>query len=116
MQALRSFAVKLPETDEGVACEGTALESRTVRRKGKAFLFLRATEARFKIGPSIADAKARAAKDPQHLQVGAGGWALVKFDGATLPLDVLRGWVAESHELAGGGKPASPKKKAAKKG
>ena len=115
MQTLRSFAVKLPETDEGVACEGTALESRTVRRKGKAFLFLRATEARFKLGPSIAEAKARAAKDPQHLQVGAGGWALVKFEGATLPLDVLRRWVAESHELTGG-KPSPAKKKAAKKG
>jgi len=60
MEALRRFALRRPETEEGVAREGTALESRAVRTRKKAFLFLRPTEARLKLGPSLTDAATRA--------------------------------------------------------
>ena len=101
MQALRKFALRLPQSEEGVACEGTALESRTIKTQSKAFLFLRSTEARLKLGKSLKEATKLAAKEPEKYRVGAGGWVLVKFDDATDPLDVLQRWVAESHGLFG---------------
>jgi YjbR len=116
MQALLRYALRLPDTADGVACAGTALESRTVKRGNKAFLFLRATEARLKLGPSQAEAAALAAKEPGRYTAGAHGWVLVKFDGKPVPLDVLQRWVQESHSLLGSGgtpaKKASPKRKA----
>jgi hypothetical protein len=99
MQTLRKFALKLPDTTEGVACAGTALESRTVRTRDKAFLFLRPTELRLKLGASLPDASKRAARDPDHFQAGTGGWVQVKFAGATDPIAVLQDWIAESHAL-----------------
>jgi hypothetical protein len=106
MQALRRFALRLPDTEEGVACAGTALESRTVRTRGKAFLFLRATEARLKLQASLKDAAARAAKEPGRYVVGSGGWVLVKLDDSTDPIRGLEGWIAESHALFAGQKAA----------
>jgi YjbR len=113
MQALGQFALRLPETEEGIACEGTALESRTMKRKGKAYLFLRAIDLRLKLAASVEEAAALAAKEPARYQVGAGGWTLVKLDGATDRLDVLKRWVEESHSLFGGSKPTSAKPEAA---
>ena len=101
LQALRRFALRLPDTEEGVACEGTALESRTVKTRRKAFLFLRPTEARLKLGGSLQDAIARASKDPSRYSVGTGGWVLVKLDDSSDRLDVLERWIAESHGLVG---------------
>ena len=37
---LHSIAAKLPDVEEGVACAGTSLEKRTMKVRGKAFLFL----------------------------------------------------------------------------
>ena len=41
-------ALKLPGTIEDVACEGTALESRSFKVNGKAFLFVGMRDARLK--------------------------------------------------------------------
>ena len=41
-------ALKLPGAVEDVACEGTALESRSFKINGKAFLFVGARDARLK--------------------------------------------------------------------
>lgn len=112
MQALRKFALRLPNTEEGVACEGTALESRTIRTGNKAFLFLRPKDARLKLAGSLKEAAARAAKEPDRYVVGTGGWILVKFNDATDSIGVLERWIAESHTLLGAGKPA---KRAAKR-
>jgi predicted signal transduction protein with EAL and GGDEF domain len=111
MQSLRRFALTLPETEEGVACAGTALEAVTVKRKGKAFLFLRATEARLKLDASLPEAEALATKNPARCQVGAHGWVLVKLDGKSDPLDVLKRWTAESHALLGGSKSTTKRSK-----
>jgi hypothetical protein len=113
MQTLRRFALQFPETEEGVACEGTALESRTVKRKNKAFLFLRATEIRLKLAASAKEASARAAQDPARYKVGAHGWVLVTLDGASDPVDLLERWIEESYSLLGDGKPTPAKSKAA---
>jgi hypothetical protein len=112
VQALRQYALCLADVDEGVACPGTALESRTVRRNGKTFLFLRATQVRLKLASSLKEAADLAAMAPDRFSVGANGWVLVKLDGAAPPLDVLQRWIAESHALLGAGK-ASAKAKPA---
>jgi hypothetical protein len=93
-------------TEEGVACEGTALESRTIRTGNKAFLFLRPTDARLKLAGSLKEAAAHAAEAPNRYVVGTGGWILVKFDDATDPTGVVERWIVESHALLGAGKPA----------
>ena len=99
MVALRKFALRLPDAEEGVACKGTPLEARTFKIGKKAFLFLRPKEARLKLGASLKDAAKRASKEPDRYVVGASGWVLLKFDDATDPLDVFTRWVSESHAL-----------------
>jgi hypothetical protein len=42
---LMKIARALPDVTEGVACEGTALESRTFKRGTKAFLFVGTKDA-----------------------------------------------------------------------
>jgi len=51
VKALRKLALGYPGTEEGVACEGTALEKRTVKARGKAFVFLGVSEVLLKLGP-----------------------------------------------------------------
>jgi hypothetical protein len=100
MQALRKAALRYPGTEEGVACEGTPVESRTVKARNKAFLFLTIGHARFKLRESLPEATKLAQKKPDQLQVGAGGWvkASLSADGST-PLDVLERWIGESYRL-----------------
>jgi hypothetical protein len=112
MQALLQCALGLPETEKGIACAGTVIESHTVKTKKKAFLFVRSSEARLKLAASLKEASKLAAQQPERYSVGAGGWVLIKFEGATnYPLDVLKRWVKESHSLYANGKapPARPK-------
>src|SRR5262249_40353424 len=99
MEALRKIAVRLPGTEEGIACKGTALESRTFKLRKKAFLFLRTTEGRLKLDESIQEATALSAQVPEHCSVGAQGWVLVRFEGNSIPMNVLERWVKESHRL-----------------
>jgi hypothetical protein len=103
MQALRRAALHYPGTEEGVACEGTPVESRTVKARNKAFLFLTIGHARLKLRESLPEATKLARKKPDQLQVGAGGWvkASLGADGST-PLDVLERWVGESYRLMAG--------------
>ena len=109
MQALRAFALRLPETGEGIACKGTAFETRTIWTKGRAFLFLRPIDARLKLSASSKDAVARAAKEPERYEVGSGGWVEIRLDGANDRLDMLERWVAESHGLFRFAKPGVAK-------
>ena len=100
MQAMRKVAMKLAGVEEGVACAGTPLESRTTKVGGKAFLFLRASEARLKLMASLAAAKALAKKSPARVRVGSGGWVKILLDDADpLPMNVIAKWIAESHAL-----------------
>ncbi len=103
MQALRKAALHYPGTEEGVACEGTPIESRTVRARNKAFLFLTVGHARLKLRESLPEATRLAQKRPDQLQVGSGGWvkASLGADGST-PIDVLERWIGESYRLMAG--------------
>jgi hypothetical protein len=103
MQALRRAALRYPGTEEGVACEGTPVESRTVKARNKAFVFLTIGHARLKLRDSLPEATKLAQKRPDQLQVGSGGWvkATLSADGST-PIDVLERWIGESYRLMAG--------------
>jgi hypothetical protein len=97
IQALRRRALRHPDTSEGVACEGTALEKRTVKAGSKAFLFLGLSDAMFKLTDSAAEATRLG------LKVGKNGWVSVKLDGAP-PVARLEKWVDESYRAVAGRK------------
>ena len=113
--ALLAHARRHPGIEEGVACAGTKLESRTVKVRGKAFAFFGPGTLRLKLGSSLAEAQAFAARAPDACSAGAGGWIAVRFVAGAPPAAVLRRWLDESHALfAGGGAPAKKAKKAKK--
>lgn len=100
LHALRMAAVKWPEAEDGIACEGTALKKRTVKVRNKAFLFLGVANAMLKLRESLPKATERAANKPSRYKVGATGWVTINFGGVgSLPLDVLARWVGESYRL-----------------
>lgn len=112
---LREAALGLPETEEGIACAGTALESRTVKVRGKAFLFLGVTKAMLKLKESLAEATALAARQPAACKVGANGWTNVTVAGEGIeppPVEMLVRWIGESYRLFASEGPSGPKKSA----
>lgn len=103
IDALRSYALRLRGAEEGIACQGTALEKRTVQVKKKAFVFLGADHVMVKLRDSLDDAKRLAAQDPAAYRAGANGWVTIRFvDGQVLPVEALSRWVDESHRLLAG--------------
>ena len=106
MEALWAAATRHPRVEAGVACAGTVVESRTAKVGGKAFLFLRPQDARFKLAASAATA----ARPRSGCKVGAGGWCHVVLGTAdSPPLDVTERWIAESYGLMAG--PEAPAKR-----
>ena len=97
---LRSLALRHPNVEEGVACQGTAVESNAFKIKKKTFLFARDVDLMLKLQASIPEANACATGDPLRYRPGKGGWVSVKFDGGVLPpKDLLTRWIAESYQL-----------------
>jgi hypothetical protein len=100
VSTLRELALKYPETEEGIACAGTALEKRTIKVRNKAFLFLGKADVMLKLRDSLTEAAKLAAKAPDVYKAGANGWVTVKLDaGASPSLDVLARWIDESYRL-----------------
>jgi len=100
LQTLRAFAASYPEAEEGIACEGTPLEKSTFKARSKAFLFLGLKDLMVKLGDSLPEATALAAKEPERYKVGAHGWVTISFgEGHALPLDLLQRWIDESYRL-----------------
>ncbi len=101
--ALRKAALERPGTEEGVACEGTTIEKRTVKVGKKAFVFLGVTDLMVKLGPSQAEARRLASTQPERYKVGANGWTTVKLDeasGAPPPgRALLERWIGESYVI-----------------
>ena len=95
MPDLRAIALALPDVEQGVACVGTALESRTYRTGNKAFLFVSKKDARLKLEASAAAAK------KLGLKVGANGWLTIPLD-ALPPTPIAKRWIRESYEQCAG--------------
>jgi hypothetical protein len=97
-QVLAKAAKALEDVGEGIACAGTALESKTYTVRGKAFLFLGPKDARLKLAESAEEARALAKQPDSSVRIGAGGWTTIRLAGGVAPADsVVRRWVAESH-------------------
>lgn len=106
MVDLGAIALALPDVERGIACAGTALESRSYLTRGKAFLFVSKKDARLKLVPSSSEAKKLGFK------VGANAWVTIPLD-AVPTTAIAKRWVAESHSLVAGESKARavPKKK-----
>jgi hypothetical protein len=120
---LQQLAMRFPNAEEGIACAGTSLESRTVKVANKAFLFLGKKEVRLKLGDSLGEATKLAAKEPSRYEVGLHGWVKLTISDDTPPsLELLARWIAESYRLLALKKPVAqppkqrfPAKSASKK-
>ena len=102
---LRDRALGLAGVEEGIACEGTALEKRTLKVRNKAFLFLGKADMMLKLGPSLAEAEKAAKAEPDRYKVGATGWVTVQL-GEALPAEQIGRWIEESHSLFASKKPS----------
>ena len=102
---LRSVALGHPGAEEGIACQGTALESSAFRARKKTFLFMGKSDARLKLAASQPEAQKLAKTDPDHYRIGALGWVTVKYSqDAPLPVELLTRWIDESYRTVAGGK------------
>jgi hypothetical protein len=114
LAALRKAALGHPGATEGVACEGTAIEKRTVKAGGKAFLFLGPRDAMLKLGASLPEAVRLTAEQPTRYKAGAGGWVKIQLGPEDPPrVELLVKWVAESYELLGASRAGKSVAKAA---
>ncbi|MBL9015340.1 MAG: MmcQ/YjbR family DNA-binding protein [Myxococcales bacterium] len=99
MRALIAAAAKLPGAEEGVACAGTALESRTLKIAGKAFAFFGPTDLRVKLSRSLPAAEKLARTKPGSCVPSAGGWTKCTLGPGMLPVSTLAKWISESYRL-----------------
>ena len=103
MRALRRAALRYPDVHEGVSCEGTSLEKRTVKADKKAFVFLGPADLMVKLKASLPEATRLARKDPARYKAGAHGWVTARLsDEETPPMAMLERWIDESYQLAVG--------------
>jgi hypothetical protein len=114
-KAVRDAAMRLADVEEGIACAGTSLEKRTVKVRGKAFLFFGSADLMLKLRDSLDAASDLMAREPEHYRVGAHGWVTVALAGEP-PLTLLLKWVDESYRLFAPkqGVASKPAKKSAK--
>jgi len=90
MEALRKFAMKMPDAEEGVACKGTVIEQVTAKINKKAFLYLGNVGGQgsgmLKLKDSVPEAVKLTATHPNEVKAGLGGWTKVHGDTGGGPL------------------------------
>jgi hypothetical protein len=102
MDLMQTLALRHPKVEQGIACEGTAVESRTYKINKKAFLFARPKAIMVKLRESLPEAVELAAKEPKRFKAKAGveNWVTIQLDaGPVPPRPLLARWVAESYGL-----------------
>jgi len=98
-QVMLEAGLRLPGVERGIACEGTPLQSDTLKVNGRAFLFLSPKKAYLKLSASYPEAQKVAATSPAVVPGGAGWTSLMWDVPCPVAPAVLRRWVAESHAL-----------------
>ncbi len=98
-ETIRSHAMSFPDTVEGSSCVNRAFKA-----GGKNFVFLGEKpdqcNLRLKLDGSVPEIETNAADDPDHWQVGKGGWTLIKFQPRhPPPVADLERWITESFHL-----------------
>jgi hypothetical protein len=100
--------MSLPGTEEGIACEGTALECASFRVGKKTYLFAADQSVRVKLDASLPEAVRLAAEEPARYKAGSGGWVQAFYgDDASPTSELLTRWIKESHALAASKKTAA---------
>ena len=104
---LTAYGLGFPEAHEAAPWGHTALKV-----KAKAFAFLAREEDGFSMSVKLRDSHAAALDEPWTEPTGYGlgksGWVTARFGpGDDVPVDLLKGWIAESYRLI------APKKLAA---
>lgn len=102
LQVMRRVALSYPQAELGVACQGTALESSTVKARDKAFLFISGVgpsyTVRLKLCQSQSEAMQLAANEPGRYKLGAHGWTTISFsDSEPPPIERIKRWIDESY-------------------
>ena len=97
--SLRKRALSLPEAEEGTSCNKACFKAGK-----KNFLFVGEYEDRWdamlKLGGSLPEAEALAAKDPDRFSAGSNGWVTATFAAdEKSPASLIEGWVEESYRL-----------------
>lgn len=119
LEALAKVAAAFADVEEGIACKGTAVESRTYKHGGKAFLFLRRGNVMVRLRDCLTEAQQLSNQNPAMYRAGSGGWTTIRWnDGDAPPMATLTRWIADSYNsYAGPPSPEAkpPKKKAARK-
>src|SRR5205814_1841128 len=80
LEALAKVAAALAGVEEGIACKGTAVESRTYKFGGRAFLFLRRGNAMVRLRARLAEAQRLSKESPEMYRAGSGGWTTIKWN------------------------------------
>lgn len=94
--ALRTLALRFPETTEGASCTKVAFKARN-----KSFLFVEQKDeswnAMLRLSESLPEAEELAAGSPENYFVGKHGWTTLRFEnGAGPDQRMLKRWVTES--------------------
>ena len=111
-ELLENLALAHPEVQQGIACAGTAVESRTFTIRKKAFLFVRPKAIMLKLRESLPEAVSLSSKEPKRFKAKAGAenWITIQLDaGPVPPAKLLERWVAESYRILA--EPPAAKKK-----
>jgi hypothetical protein len=99
MRGLIASAAKLPGVEEGIACAGTALESRTLKIGDKAFAFFGPNDLRIKLAQSLVAAQRLAKARPGSCVPSASGWTKCTLGPGMLPISTLTKWISESYRM-----------------
>jgi len=96
---LRDYAITFPETTED-----HPWGHRAIKVKGKSFLFLggEKNSAELSLSVKLPDSRDVALDlpfaEPTGYGLGKSGWVTARFDKvAGIPIDLLKGWIAESY-------------------
>lgn len=98
-EEVRAIAMRLPDATEGSSCVNRAFSA-----GGKNFAFLGEQEngcgLRLKLRESVPEIESLAERHPDRFEVGAHGWAMLRFGPDDHPPTAeLERWVTESFRL-----------------
>ena len=92
---LREYAMRYPETHEDFPWG-----ERAIKVKGKAFIFMRATESEISLSVKLPQSRDMAIDlpwaEPTHYGLGKHGWVTAKLDPKDAPVDLIKAWIDES--------------------
>lgn len=99
IKALREFAMRYPEADEGTSCNKAAFRARK-----KAYLYIGskadAWNVMLKVKDSKADVEQLAGEKPDQYSVNAAGWVTARFGkNEAAPKRRFTKWIDESYRL-----------------